>query len=78
MACSALTIPPELEADGAPRRHLAPKPPALTIAAGATQVPNPAYERWYNQDQQLLSGLLSSMSKEDLRDVVHATSSREV
>lgn len=51
---------------------------ALTIAAGATQVPNPAYERWYNQDQQLLSGLLSSMSEEVLWDVVHATSSREV
>jgi hypothetical protein len=33
---------------------------------------------WYLADQQLLSGLLSSMSEEILRDVIDATTSREV
>jgi hypothetical protein len=36
---------------------------AGSTATGAGTVPNPDYERWYNQDQQLLSGLLSSMTK---------------
>jgi hypothetical protein len=48
------------------------------MAAGVEQVSNLAYERWYDQDQQLLSGLLSSMIEEVLRDVVNAKSSREV
>jgi hypothetical protein len=45
--------------------------------AGATLIPNPAYERWYDQDQQVLSGLLSSMSEEVLRDVTDATTLKE-
>jgi hypothetical protein len=45
--------------------------------AAATLIPNPAYERWYDQDQQVLSGLLSSMSEEVLRDVTNATTSKE-
>jgi hypothetical protein len=39
---------------------------------------NPAYDTWYDQDQQLLSGLLSLMTEEVLRDVMATTSSREV
>jgi hypothetical protein len=51
---------------------------AVSTAADAEQVPNPEYERWYDQDQQLLSGLLSSMTEDVLQDVVIATSSKEV
>jgi hypothetical protein len=54
--------------------------PEKTVAAsttvGAEQVSNPAYEHWYDQDQQLLSGLLSLMTEEVLRD--GARSSREI
>jgi hypothetical protein len=50
---------------------------ASSTAAGAEQVLNPVYERWYDQDQRLLSGLLSSMSEEILHDVIDATSSKE-
>jgi hypothetical protein len=35
---------------------------AASTATGAERVSNPAYERWYDQDQQLLNGLLSSMT----------------
>jgi hypothetical protein len=49
-----------------------------STTTGAEQVSNPEYERWYNQDQQLLSGLLSSMTEEVLQDVVITTSSKEV
>jgi hypothetical protein len=51
---------------------------AASTTAGVEQVPNPEYERWYNQDQQLLSGLLSSMIEDVLRDVVIAKTSKEV
>ena len=47
-----------------------------STAAGADLVSNPAYDRWSDQDQQVLSGLLSSMSEEILRDVVAATTSK--
>lgn len=49
-----------------------------STAAGADLVSNPAYKQWYDQDQQVLSGLLSSMSEEILHDVVAATTSKEV
>jgi hypothetical protein len=49
-----------------------------STATGAGTVPNPEYERWYNLDQQLLSGLLSSMTEDVLRDVIVAQSSKEV
>jgi hypothetical protein len=49
-----------------------------STAPGAAQVINPAYIKWYDQDQQLLSGLLSSMSEDSLRDVVMATTAKEV
>jgi hypothetical protein len=56
--------------------------PATQIAAatqtGAELVPNPAYEQWYNTDQHLLSGLLSSMTEEMLHDVLDAKTSKEV
>ncbi|KAK4425308.1 hypothetical protein Salat_1724700 [Sesamum alatum] len=45
--------------------------------AGAAQVPKSAYGQWYDQDQQVLSGLLSSISQEVLQDVVDATTSKE-
>jgi hypothetical protein len=51
---------------------------AASTAAGAEQLPNPEYERWYDQDQQLLSGQLSSMTEDVLWDVVIFTSSKEV
>ncbi|KAK4424666.1 Retrovirus-related Pol polyprotein from transposon RE1, partial [Sesamum alatum] len=51
--------------------------PAQYVNAGAAQVPNPAYSQWYDQDQQVLSDLLSSISEEVLQDVVDATTSKE-
>jgi hypothetical protein len=51
---------------------------ASSTVTGAEQVSNPAYEYWYDQDQQLLSGLLSSMMEDILKDVITATSSKEV
>ena len=50
--------------------------PSLPIA-GPDLVSNPAYDQWYDQDQQVLSGLLSSMSEEILYDVVAATTFKE-
>lgn len=52
--------------------------PAPTKMIGTEQTVNPAYTRWYDQDQHLLSGLLSSMTEDTLRDVVTATSAKEV
>jgi hypothetical protein len=49
-----------------------------STAGGAKPVSNPTYECWYDQDQQLLSGLLSSMTKDILRDVIGAKTSKEV
>lgn len=46
-------------------------------ADGAQLVPNPEYVKWFNQDQQLLSGLLSSMSEEILPDVIDSGTSKE-
>ena len=57
-----------------------PAPPqfvASSSAASANLVPNPAYDRWYDQDQQVLSGLLSSITEEILQDVESATTSKE-
>lgn len=48
-----------------------------SAAAGTDLVLNPAYDWWYDQDQQVLSGLLSSISNEILQDVVAATTSKE-
>jgi hypothetical protein len=53
------------------------KIPASTTT-GAELVVNPTYTAWYNKDQQVLSGLLSSMSEEILRDVVAAKTSKDV
>jgi hypothetical protein len=50
---------------------------AASTATGAGQIPNPEYERWYNTDQQLLSGLLSSMTEEVLHDVVDDASAKD-
>jgi hypothetical protein len=41
-------------------------------------VQNPAFIKWYDADQQLLSGLLSSIIEDILHDVITTTSSREV
>jgi hypothetical protein len=55
-------------------------PPAQQIAStsdnGITMVSNPDYDRWFDQDQQVLSGMLSSMSEEVLRDVISASTSK--
>ena len=48
-----------------------------TIASLANLISNPAYDLWYDQDQQVRSGLLSSMSKEILCNVVVVTTSKE-
>jgi hypothetical protein len=58
-----------------------PAPPTVVASsstAGAEMVQNPAFVKWYDADQQLLSGLLSSMTEDILRDVITATSSKEV
>jgi hypothetical protein len=56
-------------------------PPAQQIASTSdnsiTMVSNSDYDRWFDQDQQVLSGLLSSMSEEVLRDVISASTSKE-
>jgi hypothetical protein len=57
---------------------VAPAPQIAASTETGELVPNPTYEQWYNTDQQLLSGLLSSMSEEVLRDVIDATTSKEV
>jgi hypothetical protein len=58
-----------------------PAPPTI-IASSSTvdveMVQNLAFIKWYDADQQPLSGLLSSMTEDILRDVITATSSREV
>jgi hypothetical protein len=57
-----------------------PAPPQLVAASradGAAQIPNPAYDRWFDQDQQLLSGLLSSMTEDLLLDVMSAKTAKE-
>jgi hypothetical protein len=57
-----------------------PAPPekvATSTVSGAEQIVNPEYSRWYDQDQQLLSGLLSSISEDMLHDVISATTSKE-
>jgi glycosylphosphatidylinositol transamidase (GPIT) subunit GPI8 len=47
-------------------------------AVGASLIDNPDYTSWYNKDQQVLSGLLSSMSEEILHDVVSTKTSKDV
>lgn len=39
---------------------------------------NLEYSRWYHQDQQILSALLSSLTEQTIAFVVGATTSREV
>lgn len=50
----------------------------LMTESGATRVPNPAYQQWLQQDQLLLSTLLSSLAPEVLSQVLFLTSSAEV
>lgn len=50
---------------------------ASSSGSGAEQVPNPAYDLWYDQDQMVLSGLLASLSEELLQDVVEAMTAQE-
>ena len=57
-----------------------PAPPmtiSTTTDSGAAVLANPEYDRWYDRDQQLLGGLLSSMTEDVLRDVVTATTAKE-
>lgn len=49
-----------------------------TMEEGATQVANLEYLTWYNQDQMVLSGKLSSLTEEILTHVMLMTTSREV
>ena len=49
-----------------------------SAASGAKMMPNPAYESWCDLDQQILSGLLSTVTKEILCDLTTATTSKEV
>jgi hypothetical protein len=50
---------------------------ALITGVDAEQLPNPTYLQWCDQDQQLLSGLLSSLSEDIIVDVVSAKTSKE-
>jgi hypothetical protein len=43
----------------------------------AALIDNPDYASWYNKDQQVLSGFLSSMSEEILREVISAKTSKD-
>jgi hypothetical protein len=57
-----------------------PVPPKMITTptdASAAVLANPEYDRWYDLDQQLLSGLLSSMTEEVLRDVATAVTAKE-
>ncbi|KAJ0962599.1 hypothetical protein J5N97_027721 [Dioscorea zingiberensis] len=49
-----------------------------TMESGATQVPNPDYKVWLQQDQLVLSALLSSLSEEVLSQVLFFSTSYEV
>jgi hypothetical protein len=48
-----------------------------STATDVALVPNLAYDRWHDQDQLLLSGLLPSMTKDVLRGVVTTKTVRE-
>jgi hypothetical protein len=50
---------------------------AASTATGVEQISNPDYEKWYDAYQKLLSGLLSSMTEDVLRDVISANSAKE-
>ncbi|KAJ0962959.1 hypothetical protein J5N97_028081 [Dioscorea zingiberensis] len=56
--------------------------PSKTIteatSTGAAQVPNPAYQTWFQQDQLVLSALLSLLSEEVLTHVLFLSTSFEV
>jgi hypothetical protein len=55
-----------------------PKQVPASTALDAELLPNPAYDRWYDQDQQVLNVLLSSISVDILHDVVQAKTSKAV
>jgi len=52
--------------------------PAITIPNSSTHIPNPEYIHWSQQDQIILSALLSSLTESLLTQVVGLTSSRAV
>jgi hypothetical protein len=56
----------------------APKEVPASSALDAELITNPAYERWCDKDQQVLSGPLSSMSEEIIPDVVTSKTSKVV
>ncbi|KAL9251846.1 Retrovirus-related Pol polyprotein from transposon RE1-like protein [Drosera capensis] len=58
---------------GAPETML-----TVTTTDGATQVPNPAYQNWLQQDQSVLSILLSSLSHDVLGRVLTLSTSYDV
>lgn len=84
MACSGV-----LDAEGRPRRRFilpsAAPPPAFkdaeTSPASGKKLepePNPDYEKWVAQDQQVLSFLFNSLSKEVFAQVSTSTMAAEV
>ena len=79
MARPAPPLPTEYEAYGLPRWHHCRTYQTVpsSTAAVAGLVSNPAYDRWYDQDQHVLRGILSSMSEEIFHDVVAATTSKD-
>ena len=54
-----------------------PQPPKTVEDDKKQQVPNPEYDSWIVKDQQLLSYLLNSITKEVLASVATVTSSAE-
>lgn len=58
------------------RRHQSMSP--STILCGDVTVPNPDFQSWFDQDQLLMSLLISSLTEDVLPLIVGATSSREI
>lgn len=50
----------------------------MSTESGTAQVPNPAYQTWLQQDQAILSAILSSLTPEVLSQVLLLNTSHEV
>lgn len=59
-------------------QYLVDSPPAPNLTVDGVQSANPAYFRWYKQDQLLLSWIRSSLSESILNQVVSCTTSAAI
>ena len=55
-----------------------PVPPSTILDKDGNLVPNSAFQLWYQQDQLILSALISSRTPEILAHVINLTTSRDV